>query len=83
MLHRFICSVGVSGGLWLVFADKARKPEHRFVGSVKHHKQEGVKGVEGVVVGAVGDLDGAPHLGLHLLLRPRVNLCQAENPHLW
>ena len=42
-----------------------------------------IHNVEGVVVGAVGDLDGAPHLGLHLLLWPRVNLCPAENPHLW
>ena len=61
----------------------ARRPRtlsHRFIGSVKHHKQDEA---EGVLVGLVGDLAGAPHLSLRLLLRSRVNLCKVENPHLW
>ena len=49
----------------------ARRPRtlsHRFIGSVKQDL------AEGVIVDLVGDLAGAPHLSLHLLLQPRVNL---------
>ena len=50
---------------------------------MKHHRQDEA---EGVLVGLVGDLAGAPHLSLHLLLQPRVSFGRLktplENPHL-
>ena len=50
---------------------------HRFEEGVKHHEQDEAERV------VVGDLARATHLSLQLLLWPRVNLCQAENPHIW